>query len=432
MKKILFLISMSCCLLLQAQRNTSLGTAQELLSLLQQAKGEKAYTFLDSYMQANLKGPQLSALFTTLEQQLGTFKSAKEWNVTSSGKLTKVTARLSFETIDLQYIVSFSEKKKINGLWFKPMAKEAPKEKKENALFKERKISISTGKYKLPGRITLPKIKNKVPCVILVQGSGPQDMDETLFKNKPMRDIAHGLAAQGIASIRYDKRTYCYASELASNTQITTQEEVVEDAISAFRFAQSQLAVDSTRIFVIGHSLGGMLAPRLLQQCKSFRGGILMAGIATSLADLILYQMKYLNKLNKGALQNKIKQLDKQIVNLKKINSPLFNKNIPLPINLPYTYWKDLESYHPTEVAQKLQQPFLILNGELDYQVPMTEFQTWKKELTSKKNVKFISYPTLTHLFMKGKNPPSPKDYLQKSQVSPQVIQDIATWIKQH
>ncbi|MDZ7606573.1 MAG: hypothetical protein U5K79_13515 [Cyclobacteriaceae bacterium] len=58
--------------------------------------------------------------------------------------------------------------------------------------------------------MTLPKGKNSFPIVLFVHGSGPNDRDETIGPNKPFRDIAYGLAEKGIASLRYDKRTFVY------------------------------------------------------------------------------------------------------------------------------------------------------------------------------------------------------------------------------
>ena len=100
--------------------------------------------------------------------------------------------------------------------------------------------------------------------MILVHGSGPHDRDETIGPNKPFRDLAHGLASQGIAVLRYEKRTKEHPIRMAlSVNTITVKEETIDDAVAAFEALASQEKIDPKRIFVLGHSLGGTLLPRI-------------------------------------------------------------------------------------------------------------------------------------------------------------------------
>lgn len=433
MKKILLLfILLPLFVCVYAQNDSFIQKGKEVLQQLQKGQGAIAHQQLDQYMKSQISAIQLNQLFGALQQQVGTYEKATNWQATSSNEFIKVTARLNFKFADLQYIVSFAQDGKINGLWFKPLPKKKKEETaKTSAFFTEKEMKLISGHYHLPAKLTLPKEKPPIAYVILLQGSGPQDMDETLFENKPLRDIAHGLAQQGIASFRYDKRTYCYANQFVKQSQYTTREEVTEDAIAAFKKLQKMTALNRKPCFFLGHSLGGMLLPRILTECHAAKGGIVLAGVATNLADLILKQMIYLNRLNGSKQNEKIKALKVQVENVKKINTSQYNKNIPLPLDLPRSYWKDLMGYQPTKTAQQLQQPLLFLNGERDYQVSLSEFNAWKKALRTKKKVQFISYPLLNHLFMQGSNPATPKDYLKKSTVDAKVITDIAHWIRE-
>jgi dienelactone hydrolase len=99
---------------------------------------------------------------------------------------------------------------------------------------------------------------------VLVHGSGPQDRDETIGPNKPFRDLAWGLASQGIAVLRYEKRTKKHAMKLVliKNT-ITVKQETIDDALAAVALLRKTERIDPNRIFVLGHSLGGMLIPRI-------------------------------------------------------------------------------------------------------------------------------------------------------------------------
>lgn len=112
----------------------------------------------------------------------------------------------------------------------------------------ESPIEVTTGNYKLPGTLTRPKGKTHLPIVILVHGSGPQDRDGSIGPNKIYRDIAWGLAAKGIAVLRYDKRTYVYGkASVPEGKEITPDEEVVEDAVSACQLAASMPFIDKQK-----------------------------------------------------------------------------------------------------------------------------------------------------------------------------------------
>ena len=257
-------------------------------------------------------------------------------------------------------------------------------------------------------------------------------MDETFGPNKPFRDIACGIATNGIAVMRYDKRTKVYAAEMSKLPNLTVVEEVLDDVVSAVKLAKTIPGVDTSKILVLGHSLGGMLAPRIASIIPSLAGIIVMAGNSRPLEDLVLDQYKYilgldgLTDIEKETIANIQKQIDK----LHSKNFNLETLSIELPLNLPASYWWDLQNYHQKEVAAKLKLPMLFLQGEADYQVTMTDFNGWKKTLEKNTAVQFISYPNLNHLFIEGPAKSVPEDYEKTGNVSEKVIKDITEWIK--
>jgi uncharacterized protein len=131
-------------------------------------------------------------------------------------------------------------------------------------------LNVSSPYGPLPGTLVLPKGKGPFPAVLLVAGSGANDRDETLGPNKPFRDLADGLAAAGIASLRFDKRTHVYGAQIAAKSDITLDDEVTDDALTALQQLAKQPAIDPKRVFVLGHSLGAFMAPRIGQRVRNW------------------------------------------------------------------------------------------------------------------------------------------------------------------
>ena len=156
-------------------------------------------------------------------------------------------------------------------------------------------------KYPLNGKLTFPNQQNGLlPAVVLVHGSGPSDMDEKIGENAPFKDLAEGLSEKGIAVIRYDKRTFVYGKEMRNDTGLSVKEETIEDALLAADILRKDLRIDAKKIFIIGHSMGGMLAPRIDAEGGGFAGIIIMAGSPRKLEEIIMDQNdQVLNSLNR-------------------------------------------------------------------------------------------------------------------------------------
>jgi dienelactone hydrolase len=291
------------------------------------------------------------------------------------------------------------------------------------ATFKERAVTVGEGEWKLPGTLTVPVGAGPFPAVVLVHGSGPNDRDETVGGVKVFKDLAEGLASRGIVVLRYEKRTLQYRARIAAIKNFTVQEETVEDAVNAIAAVRSQPEVNGRRVFIIGHSLGGYVAPRIAEQDGKLAGIVLMAGSARPLEDLLVEQVTYMGITGKQlenakALQAKVKKLEPGDE-----DSPAFG-------GVPVSYWLDLKDYDAVAAAKKLGIPMLILQGERDYQVTMADFALWKAALASSKGVVLKSYPALNHLFVAGEGKSLPAEYSKPGHVAPEVIEEIAKFVK--
>ena len=390
----------------------------------------KAYQLFDTAISKKLPQNQMSVIWSGLQTQAGKYKGH---GITRLEAHTTYTP-IEFENITLDLKLVFTDQKKIEGFFFVPAQSSAAYQKPgydvpESYVSKD--VMIKTKEYRLPGVLTLPANKAHVPLVILVHGSGPGDKDESVGASKIFRDLAVGLASDGVATLRYDKRTKVYAAQLQPDS-ITIYEEVVDDAVSAVNLATSFPEINSSEIYVLGHSMGGMLAPEIALKTDQVKGIILLAANARPLQDLLIEQTKYIFSLDSltQAEKKQLEILSRQVEASKR--SDLTTSMLPneLPMNVPAGYWIALNHYHPLETAASLKQRMLILQGERDYQVTMVDFKLWKNQLSSNKNVSFKSYPKLNHLFIEGEKKSVPKEYETAGNVAAPVIKDIADWIK--
>ncbi|MBR5260148.1 MAG: alpha/beta fold hydrolase, partial [Eggerthellaceae bacterium] len=190
----------------------------------------------------------------------------------------------------------------------------------------EKPVVVGEGtKYPLKALVTLPdNIDEPVPAVVFVHGSGSSNMDEQVGKLTPFRDLAEGLAQHGIASIRYDKRSFSHAREMMRNlgSSMTVKEETVEDAILASEILRQDPQIDPEKIFIVGHSRGGMLAPRIDAEGGNFRGLVIMAGTLRKLEEVLVGQNEEVAK-EMGGLVRWI--VSRQVVKLKKLFTGLYD-----------------------------------------------------------------------------------------------------------
>jgi dienelactone hydrolase len=288
----------------------------------------------------------------------------------------------------------------------------------------------------LRGALALPAGKGPFPAVVLVAGSGAHDLDETVEGNKPFLDIAEGLAEAGVASLRYDKRTFDYAQKAALNPDFTIDDEVTNDALAALRLLAEQKQIDPHRVFVLGHSLGAQMAPRIAQRDPQLAGVIMLAAPARSFLAMIAAQIRELGPqqhLSAAELDKREKAIagEQKLLDAANPAHPLKGSFELLPGRpVSQVYLLSLHDAHQVATAKALTLPVLILQGANDFQVsPELDFDAWKAALADKHNVTFHSYPGLSHLFMPGPTK-SPADYAKPAHVDPEVIADIANWIK--
>ena len=397
----------------------------------------------DERMQSALPSDQLAAVWGALIDKAGAFERILGTHLDEQAgmRVVRVSCKFKNENFDLQF--ALDSRDRIAGMHVLPGSNasetnqtwSAPGYAKPGS-FHEIEVTVQTETWKLPGTLTLPNGKGPFPAVVLVQGSGPHDQDESIGANKPFKDIAWGLASQNIAVLRYVKRTKQYgAQSVEPGGNLTVNDETTNDAQSAVALLASRADVNPRQIYVLGHSLGGMMAPRIAATDKQVAGIIIAAGTGRPLEVVIVDQLKYLASLPGADTAELKQQIDSAEKAKAKIESPALRPDTSvsmLGVQIPGSYFLDLRNYRPAEVAAQLKIPILVLQGGRDYQVTSQDYELWKAALAKDSRATFKFYPRLTHLFMtgKGSGPGSPADYSVAGHVSGEVIHDIAQWVK--
>ena len=416
-------------------QDADMDRAKHVYELFVANQGDSIHALLTEELQEKLSPEVFKDMFKQSEKQFGQLQSKGEWQKESAQGITLYHSDLKFERYSLRFLLSFDADGKMNTIRLMPVPAASTARpvvyNKEKML--ERDVTVGADGFKLPGTLTLPVGKRKVPVVIFVHGSGPQDRDETVGPNKPFRDLAWGLAERGIATLRYEKRTKAYgAACVPEGREIDYDTESVDDAVAIAAWAKTLPEVDSDSVYVLGHSLGATLAPRIAEQADRLAGIILVAALARPFEDAIVEQVTYISSLkdSSDSAKKQIAEIKKQADNTKKLGTPEFDDKIPLLLDIPRSYWEFANAYKPVEVAVKLTLPMLILQGERDYQVTMEDFGLWRFGLLRNKNAFFKSYPKLNHILQEGSGKATPFEYERESPVVGYVMDDIVSFIR--
>ncbi len=379
----------------------------------------------------------LGTSWTASAKQLGPFETITSVQTQTSGTTMVAVATCTFQNFIVTFRMAFNDKGQLSGLASlppTPRASWSAPDYADPASFDERAVVLRTGRWELPGILTMPKTGGPHAAVVLVHGSGPNDMDESLGPNKMFKDLAYGLATRGIAVLRYEKRTHKYGAGSSDDAATSTvKDEVIDDARAAVALVASTPDIDPRRIFLVGHSEGGYLAPRIASGMTTLAGIVLLAGNARPLEDLVVEQVRYQATLA-GAMTPAIqKAIDDAEASAREMRNPDLKPGMNVKLlssSLPASYVLDLRAYRPTDMAAALTTPMFVLQGERDYQVTMTDFGMWQKALAGRANGTLKSYPGLNHFLMIGTGPASPADYLKVGHVDVKVIDDLAAWCR--
>jgi len=398
-------LALAACLLLPS----TVATAQErpvselraagqaFIGLLASGDFAAAESKLDTTMRRLMPAARLAETWTAIQAQAGAFRAVRGATVSrvAGYQVVAVTCEFAKASLDLQ--VAYSAAGEVGGLHIvpTPVGWSAPSYVTPSA-FRSEGVVVGSGAVSLPGTLTMPTGRGPFPAIVLVHGSGPNDQDESVGGVKVFRDLAEGLASRGIAVLRYEKRTRAHPASFTGH--FTVNDETVNDAVAAAALLRGHAGIDPARVFVLGHSLGGMMAPRIGQHDPRLAGLIILAGTTRALEDVIMDQTAYLAAAAGADSAAAKTQLDALRTGAARVRTltPADSASLTPVLGAPASYWLDLRSYRPAEVAATLGMPILVLQGERDYQVTMGDYAGWRAALAGKPQVTFLPIPRST------------------------------------
>ena len=368
------------------------------------------------------------------------------------GKLTAFNYPCTFERATMPLRVAINPQGKVEGFKNekatatagapKAAAAAAPGEAAAPSPYPTEEVTVGATGWPLPGTFTSPTNGGRAPIVVFVHDAGPHDRDETIGAIRVFRDLADGLAARGISSLRYDKRTFALSKRFdAELKNYTMYDETIDDAVAALAYAASR--PNAGPLVLVGFGYGGRLAPRIVSAAAAkgvaVDGIVMLAPTLTPVEDMMVEDVEFQSELPQPLAKTEaVDDIRLRRDNVKKLINASTDSTPPdpkatYPGSMPASLWRDLANYDPgTALATRQDLPALLVFGGRDYQTPLREKRYWQQRLTARPNTLVAEFPSVNHLFVEGRGPITPAEYSRPGHVSDEVLDRISSWITQH
>lgn len=432
------LLSLALCAGCMAQGDAF--TQDQALDMAQQvadALAHEDYAWLvaqfDETMAAQVNEDLLRQAWQAQLEALGPYQRAENAQAAQAQGGYSVQAQLLHQAGQQVLLLTFDEAGKISGMLLRPQPQAQPHQALPQGVT-ERQVTLFPGEAReLGGTLLLPDDPAPgMPAALLMQGSGASDRDETVGPNKPFRDIALALAERGVASLRFDKITYAHP-ELFMGGSYTVEMEYLQPVAEALRVLEEE--APGHQVFLIGHSQGGMLAPWLMHNCPQLAGGVLLAGSPRQLWQIQVDQnLAVIDTLPQAQREENLALVRAEVEKAQSLLSlsPQEVEQITV-FGLPGPYAYSLAQIDAAALARGNQKPLLILQGQADVQVSLTDFEGWRTALGEGELYTYRLYPNLSHLFTPSKPgltfQEAMAEYMEPMAVDAQALSDIGDWI---
>jgi uncharacterized protein len=416
--------------LLSAQQQTN----DKAIKVLYNGKYKQFLKLCNDEVRSMVNVQELDRLMKSLNERIGKWQSWQKLDGVEKEGLWVSRYLAKFEKDSLVLVLSASGKK-IAGIGFTPGATSIPYSKPvygNGFPYSNLEIEVGFPGLELKGELMWPARQEteKLPLVILVHGSGPNDMDQTIGPNKVFLDIALGLCKNRIASMRYNKRSFQHPQSFAGKA-FTLEDEVSADLFRMLDFAYSLPWVDTQAIYVLGHSQGAIMAPSFLMRDKRLAGIIMACGTHLPLSQVVNYQIGYLDTVGGKPGDPRTRELQGKVDSFRNLTWVQQQNPSLVFMGSPMSWWRDIDTVFDERAFMLPGKRKLVINAAQDYQVPPFTYSELHKKCTNSADCKAVEYPELNHLMMRG-GLRQPAEYSKPGQhVDYQFIQDVSNWILQ-
>lgn len=418
------LVIFSACSAKEAlDESSAKNLAENHIQSIVNGEYEKVSNDFNESIKKKIDTQSLKVAYENVTKVSGNYIGVYSANYTSEKNIATVVTLLEYENNGVSVSISYDLDGKICGIWLNNV--NIKTQLTNNEFLEEKEITV--GEYNLKGVVTTPKNTENYPVAVLVQGSGQSDFDETIGGNKPFKEIAHRLAENGIASVRINKRLYQNPDLM--NEDITIWKEYMDDIYAAIDWVKENVSED---VYIIGHSQGAMSGAKIALD-NDVKGLVMMAGTTRELEEIVYDQniatLEIDENYSKKEKEKIIDALEKGIEDIHNLEEG-DNKII---LGIPSSYWLSLRDLDTENILKnELDIPVLILQGEKDFQVSYEkDFLMMKDKLSENKNIEFISYENLNHLFMPQSKPGviDVSEYEEENHIEKKVTDDISNFI---
>jgi len=245
--------------------------------------------------------------------------------------------------------------------------------------------------FTLAGTLTMPgNGRGPVPAMVTITGSGLQDRDEAIplvRGYRLFRQVADTLARHGVAVLRMDDRGFGQSGGPVAGA---TTADFADDIRAGLAWLRARPDIDGSRLGLIGHSEGAIIAPMIAATDTGLRGIVLMAGPAWPGRRVVESQNAYAIG---RAPQVPLSERDSLLLASMRIADSTM-RNDP--------WWRFFASHDPVATARRVRVPVLILHGETDRQVTVEQSRELAAALGEggNRDVTVRTFPRANHLFV--------------------------------
>ena len=411
------------------QSGTVVETATEFVEKLGNERFEQAYGRIAPDAQAQVAVGELEQIWLGYTAVGGEFHEVAETAETVASGFDAVDVTMAFERSKHELQVLVTDEFDVAGITFND-SYERPGCVDRDAIT-EQEATLESGECSLEGTVTFPTDADpdSVPSVVLVHDSGPADRNLGSVATRAFTDLAEGLATGGVATFRYDKRTYACPQEIEPEDH-TLDAAIVADALLAVDELRSVEAVDDDSVVVAGLGVGGLAVPRIVDRDGDLAGGVAMGAPARPFHDVVLAHLEHQATVGSHDWPAMTNTYEKQAGEIDRVRDGDYDEDDVL-LDFSGAFWEGLAEYDALEAAREIDEPLYFLQGERDFQVSLEDdFGVWQSELDDRSETNFDSYDGLNHLFMPVEGPGVAFEYRVRNNVDSQVVDDLTDWIE--